>query len=336
MKRANTLKYFCTSLIVFLFIGTGAYSQELNQEYFIESAFGTFLDVKEANDKPRATVWTWYNNKSSGQTWEFENAEGEYFYIKSKLGHYLDIKEANPDTRAKVWMWSKNRSSGQLWKFEDAGDGYFYIKSKLGKYLDIKEGNPDTRAELWMWTKNEGSGQKWKLIPIEIPQIYNYEIVLYIKTGQDDLRYPGRIDVIAQWLNGGENYRQERFKNINNSKGLEAWSTKKISFYSSTRVDRRPDVIYIAADLDGADRILFKNLDSWDFQELRIEIFSLNPKKKQVFSNVYKGGKDGIATIDGRINTDEGIKFSDPILFRLNELSFGKVHQTRNWFDTNY
>ncbi|MDB2606262.1 RICIN domain-containing protein [Zobellia sp.] len=138
-------------------------AQEDGKTYFIESALGTFLDVKEANSSPRTPVWMWKQNKGEGQKWTLSDTGDGYFYIQSGLGTYLDIKESNSGLRAHVWTWSNNGSKGQKWRFEPAEDGFFYIQSALGTYLDIKGGNPDTRAQVWTWKKNGGKGQKWKL-----------------------------------------------------------------------------------------------------------------------------------------------------------------------------
>jgi len=155
-------------LVLFLLTTINAFAQQ-EGSYYIRSQLGTYLDIKEANSSPRATVWTWRQNESKGQKWKLISAGGGYFYIQSFLGTYLDIKESNSGLKATIWTWTLNKGKGQKWKFEKAhGGNEYYIKSALGTYLDIKEANPNPRATVWTWKRNGSKGQKWSLEVIEI------------------------------------------------------------------------------------------------------------------------------------------------------------------------
>ncbi|MFD1613983.1 RICIN domain-containing protein [Gelatiniphilus marinus] len=169
----TTFKIIVT--LIFIIVTHKTKAQKNGEVYYIKSALGTYLDIKEANPSPRTPVWMWNKNGSSGQKWKLTSAGNGYFYIQSDLGTYLDIKEGKRGLRAMVWTWTLNKGNGQKWRFEPDGNGFYYICSALGNYLDIRGANPYTRAQVWMWSKNGSLGQKWKLISTgkHKPQIKN-------------------------------------------------------------------------------------------------------------------------------------------------------------------
>jgi hypothetical protein len=138
------------------------------KKYRIQSALGTFLDVKGGQKASGTDVWAFAKNETESQQWIFvKNSDGYYQIISVLSGMFLDVKGGSTQSGTDIWVYESNNTDSQLWSLQNAGNGYYYIVAKVSSLnLDVWGGKTESGTKVWQFTPNQTDSQKWKFVLI--------------------------------------------------------------------------------------------------------------------------------------------------------------------------
>ena len=150
------------------------------QSYYIKSACGKYLTVKDLSTTAGSPVVLSDFQASKAQQWNFiprSKANGEYiFYIESaKSGKYLDVVWGKDADGTKIQLWHFTGGPAQEWTITTLEGTAFKGKSRFvsqvgGKNLDKGGGPCNNNSPIMIWTRNDTDAQMWYLEEVVPPR----------------------------------------------------------------------------------------------------------------------------------------------------------------------